>query len=437
MQLSNFFNSDFVDYASYDNLRKIGSCIDGLKNASRKVIFTVLEKNIKEPIKVSQLANKVAEYAEYLHGSLDGVVVNLGQDFAGTNNVPLLQKKGNFGTRFAQEASAPRYIFTYGSKNLFTLFRKEDLKILKEQMFEGERIEPVFYVPTLPLILVNGSEGVSSGFAQKILPRNPKNIIKYLTNKIQGKRNNKDLLKPFFNDFKGTVEQGETSFQWLIKGKIERTNKNQITISEIPVGYDLKTYIKVLKTLEDNKVILDWDDLSDKEFKFIVKMNPKDLDKLSEDEILDKLKLVKKVTENLTCLNANNQIQEFQSAEEILDYYFKVKMEYLGKRKDYLVQELKTDLDILNAKITFIKAILDKSLVIEKQPKDKIVKNLEKIITVKVQDSYDYLLNMPLYSLTLEKIKALTETLKNSKLKLKETQEKTLENFWLEDLEEI
>ena len=437
MQLSNFFNSDFVDYASYDNLRKIGSCIDGLKNASRKVIFTVLEKNIKEPIKVSQLANKVAEYAEYLHGSLDGVVVNLGQDFAGTNNVPLLQKKGNFGTRFAQEASAPRYIFTYGSKNLFTLFKKEDLKILKEQMFEGERIEPVFYVPTLPLILVNGSEGVSSGFAQKILPRNPKSIIKYLTNKIQGKRNNKDLLKPFFNDFKGTVEQGETSFQWLIKGKIERTNKNQITISEIPVGYDLKTYIKVLKTLEDSKVILDWDDLSDKEFKFIVKMNPKDLDKLSEDEILDKLKLVKKVTENLTCLNANNQIQEFQSAEEILDYYFKVKMEYLGKRKDYLVQELKTDLDILNAKITFIKAILDKSLVIEKQPKDKIVKNLEKIITVKVQDSYDYLLNMPLYSLTLEKIKALTETLKNSKLKLKETQEKTLENFWLEDLEEI
>ena len=437
MQLSNFFNSDFVDYASYDNLRKIGSCIDGLKNASRKVIFTVLEKNIKEPIKVSQLANKVAEYAEYLHGSLDGVVVNLGQDFAGTNNVPLLQKKGNFGTRFAQEASAPRYIFTYGSKNLFTLFKKEDLKILKEQMFEGERIEPVFYVPTLPLILVNGSEGVSSGFAQKILPRNPKSIIKYLTNKIQGKRNNKDLLKPFFNDFKGTVEQGETSCQWLIKGKIERTNKNQITISEIPVGYDLKTYIKVLKTLEDSKVILDWDDLSDKEFKFIVKMNPKDLDKLSEDEILDKLKLVKKVTENLTCLNANNQIQEFQSAEEILDYYFKVKMEYLGKRKDYLVQELKTDLDILNAKITFIKAILDKSLVIEKQPKDKIVKNLEKIVTVKVQDSYDYLLNMPLYSLTLEKIKALTETLKNSKLKLKETQEKTLENFWLEDLEEI
>lgn len=437
MQLSNFFNSDFVDYASYDNLRKIGSCIDGLKNASRKVVYTVLEKNIKEPIKVSQLANKVAEYAEYLHGSLDGVVVNLGQDFAGTNNVPLLQKKGNFGTRFAQEASAPRYIFAYGSKNLFSLFKEDDLKILVEQYFEGERIEPLFYVPTLPLILVNGSEGVSSGFAQKILSRDPKNIIKYLTNKIQKKKLNKDLLKPFFNDFKGTVEQGETELQWLIKGKIERTSKNQITISEIPVGYDLKTYIKVLKSLEDNGTILDWNDLSDKEFKFVVKMNSKDLDKLSEDEILEKLKLVKKVTENLTCLNEKNQIQEFKNSEEILDCYFNVKMDFLGRRKKFLIDNLKKNLDILNAKIVFIKAILDKTLVIEKQPKEKIVKNLEKIITVKVQGSYDYLLNMPLYSLTLEKIKALKENYNNTNQKLKETEEKSLEDFWLDDLKEI
>ena len=437
MQLSNFFNSDFVDYASYDNLRKIGSCIDGLKNASWKVVYTVLEKNIKEPIKVSQLANKVAEFAEYLHGSLDGVVVNLGQDFAGTNNVPLLQKKGNFGTRFAQEASAPRYIFAHGSKNLFSLIKEDDLKILVEQYFEGERIEPLFYVPTLPLILVNGSEGVSSGFAQKILSRDPKNIIKYLTNKILKKKLNKDLLKPFFNDFKGTVEQGETELQWLIKGKIERTSKNQITISELPVGYDLKTYIKVLKSLEDNGTILDWNDLSDKEFKFVVKMNSKDLDKLSEDEILEKLKLVKKVTENLTCLNEKNQIQEFKNSEEILDCYFNVKMDFLGRRKKFLIDNLKKNLDILNAKIVFIKAILDKTLVIEKQPKEKIVKNLEKIITVKVQGSYDYLLNMPLYSLTLEKIKALKENYNNTNQKLKETEEKSLEDFWLDDLKEI
>src|SRR6056300_196271 len=101
MKISEFFNNDYVDQASYDNLRKIASLVDGQKNASRKILYTVLEKNIKEKVKVSQLGSKVAEYAEYLHGSLDGVVVNLAQDFTGTNNIPLLQKKGNFGTRFA------------------------------------------------------------------------------------------------------------------------------------------------------------------------------------------------------------------------------------------------------------------------------------------------------------------------------------------------
>ena len=104
--LTDFFETDFVNYASYDNLRKIASYIDGQKNASRKILYTVLEKNIKDKLKVSQLGAKVSEFAEYLHGSLDGVVVNLAQDFPGTNNIPLLQKKGNFGTRFAPEASA-------------------------------------------------------------------------------------------------------------------------------------------------------------------------------------------------------------------------------------------------------------------------------------------------------------------------------------------
>ena len=122
MRVQDFFNTKLVNYASYDNLRKIASFIDGFKNASRKVMYTVHEKKIKDKTKVLQLSNKCAEFADYLHGSLDGVVVTLAQDFAGTNNIPLLQKSGNFGTRSVQEASAPRYIFANGSKNFFELF---------------------------------------------------------------------------------------------------------------------------------------------------------------------------------------------------------------------------------------------------------------------------------------------------------------------------
>ena len=180
MTITEFFNTDYVNYSSYDNLRKIASLLDGQKNAARKILYTILAKNIKEKIKVSQLGSKVAEFAEYLHGNMDNVIVNLAQDYTGTNNLPLLQKKGNFGTRFAQEASASRYIFTYGSDNLFKLFNKDDIEILTKQYFEGQEIEPMFYVPNLPILVINGSEDVSSGFAQKILPRSVNDVKRNL-----------------------------------------------------------------------------------------------------------------------------------------------------------------------------------------------------------------------------------------------------------------
>ena len=247
IKLSEFYNSDFVNYSSYDNLRKI-SQIDGLKNASRKIIYTLLEKNVKNFVKVSQLGAMICQFSDYLHGNLDNVVVTLGQNYAGTNNVPLIEKKGNFGTRFSNDASAARYIFAKGSDELFKLFKKEDTAILVNQYFEGYKIEPQFYVPTLPVLLLNGSEGISSGFAQKILPRDPKKIKKYILDKLSGKNPRGDFT-PAFNGFSGTVKQGETSNQWLIEGVVEKVAKNKVLIKEVPIGYDLfliKIYLMMI-----------------------------------------------------------------------------------------------------------------------------------------------------------------------------------------------
>jgi len=241
MKLTEFYNTDYVDYSSYDNLRKIASLVDGQKNAARKIVYTVLENKINKKIKVSQLGSKVAEYAEYLHGSLENVVVNMAKDYAGTNNLPLLQKKGNFGTRFTPEASAPRYIYTYGTDEFFELFKPEDNDILKHQTFEGNKIEPMFYVPTLPLLMINGSEGVSSGFAQKILPRSVETVIDYIKAKINNEET--PALIPHFNDFRGNIEKGEHK-QWIINGIVEKKNANTVVISELPVGYLMHSKIK-------------------------------------------------------------------------------------------------------------------------------------------------------------------------------------------------
>ncbi len=434
MTITDFFNTDFVDYASYDNLRKIASLVDGQKNAARKIIYTTLQKSIKDKIKVSQLGSKVAEFAEYLHGGMDGVIVNLAQDFTGTNNLPLLHKKGNFGTRFAQEASASRYIFTYGSNELFKTFMKEDNDILIKQYFEGQEIEPLFYVPNLPILLINGSEGVSSGFAQKILPRELKTVKQYIKNKLDSKKLPK--LEPFYNGFYGDIVQGDNPAQWLIKGKIKRLSGGKFEILEVPIGYDLKSYLSILDELEENKIIKSYKDKSeDDKFCFEVSMSPSDLAKFTDDELLIKMKLVKKVTENYTCMNEFNKVEVFENIYDIIDRYVKIKLEYLQKRKDYQLQKLEDDIKIDFSKYLFIKNIVENKLLINKRKKDDIIKDLEKIDNViKREDSYDYLLNMGIMSLTEERMNKLQEDIKVKKETLDSLKLKSPEEIWQEEI---
>ena len=435
MKISEFFNNDYVDQASYDNLRKIASLVDGQKNASRKVLYTLLEKNIKEKVKVSQLGSKVAEFAEYLHGNLDGVIVNLGQDFPGTNNIPLVQKKGNFGTRFSQEASASRYIYAYGTDQFFELFKKDDTPILKHQFFEGQQIEPMFYVPSLPILLVNGSEGVSSGFAQKILPRNPDDVKKYIKDKIQGK-NPKVSLIPFYNGFKGTIEQGENSTQWLIKGVMKVTGINKVEISEVPIGYDLKSYLDILDKLEDDKVIQGYRDKSENDnFSFEVTVPSKFLKEWSQEELMNKLKLIKKVSENYTCIDENNKIVVYESIQEIIDHYIDVKLKSLTQRKEYLKAKLEEEIRYDYSKYLFIKMIVENSLVVAKRKKDDIVKDLDKVQDIITKDdSYDYLLNMNILSLTEERMTKLESDIKTKKSDLDALVKKSIEQLWTEEI---
>jgi DNA topoisomerase-2 len=434
MKLSDFFNNDYVDQASYDNLRKISSVVDGQKNASRKILYTVLEKNIKDKIKVSQLGSKVAEHAEYLHGNLDGVIVGLAQDFPGTNNLPLLQRKGNFGTRFSPEASASRYIYSYGSDNFFTLFNKDDIPVLKHQFFEGSQIEPMFYVPTLPLLLINGSEGVSSGFAQKILSRSPDTVKKYIKAYIEKKKLPK--LVPFFNGFRGIVEQGENDSQWLIKGLVERKGINKVKITEVPVGYDLKSYISVLDDLEDKKIIQSYRDMSENDnFQFEVNIPSKLLKDWDDDTLLTKLKLVKKVTENYTVIDENNKIAVYDNIDQIMEKYIQVKLEYMDKRKEHLINKLSDEIKIDYSKYIFISSIIDESLIVNKRKKKDIEADLEKIKDiVKRDDSFDYLLNMNIVSLTEERLEKLEADIKKKKAELDELNKKTSVEMWMGEL---
>ena len=437
LTLTKFFETDYVDYSSYSNLRMIGSVVDGQKNSSRKILHTVLEHNIKTPQKVTSISSRCAEFTEYLHGTLDGVIVTLAQNFPGANNVPLLVREGNFGTRFDNEASAARYIFTHGSDEFFQLFNKDDSPVLKHQTFEGTKIEPVFFVPTLPVLLLNGSSGVSTGFAQQILPRNPKDVQKYLEAKLTKGRTPK--LIPWYNGFNGTVTQGQNSKQWEIRGVVERLSVNRFKITEIPVGIGLIDYIKVLDKLEDDKIIQSYKDLSeDNKFLFEVKMASKDLASLDDDQLLTTMKLIKRVSENFTCMSEDNKIIVFESTEELIEHYIKVKMEYLDLRKEYKLNELKDDISIEESRYAFINAIVQNELIINKRKKSEIENDLVNIPgIIKQSNSYDYLLNMSIHSLTSERLDRLSKIIKDKNKELQTLDKMSISDIWINEIKSL
>ncbi len=433
-----FFQNDYVDYASYDNIRKIPSLIDGQKNAARKILWYSLQKNLKNEIKVSQLDSKVAEDTEYLHGSMAGVIVNLGQNYIGTNNMNLMMPEGNFGTRLVPDASAARYIYTYGSPEMFKSFNKQDDTILEHQYFEGHKIEPKFMLPKLPILLINGAEGISSGYASKILPRDPKAIEKYIKYYLEDpSRPYKPFKnKPFYRGFKGTITQGDQSNKWIISGTFVR-KANKVTITELPIGYSLKSYLKVLDKLEDDKKIIGYVDGSNKTFKFIIQFNRKYLDAMTDEKLQELLKLNKRVSENYTVMNQFNRVEVFQSVANIMDEYKKVKKKYLTKRKADLVLSITQEIKILVSKYMFIQGINNNTLIITKRPTEDIIKDLHQMAKIiKVDDSYQYLLSMSIQSLTEERMQKLLAQIKEKKAELDYTKIATIEDMWMKDLDE-
>ena len=332
LPIPEFFQDEYPDFAIYNLYRMVASYVDGLKPSQRKIIHTMIKNNIKSPMKVSQLASKVAEQTQYLHGeqNLTSVVVGLAQDFCGTNNINLINPDSSFGNRCIPEAAAGRYIFTNKTAWFDSIFDSKDLPLLTEQTFEGDIIEPMFFVPTIPVILVNGSVGIGSGWSQTILPRNPKTLEKTIrgyfeTGELPAKR-----LPPYFKGFKGKIKHIEDR-SWEIHGVVEKVNTTTYKITELPIGITLDKYTELLTKMEDAGTITTFTDFSDpgeNRFEFEVKVTRAVWGKKTDEKILKDLKLIKRVTENFTCMDENNTVREFKSELEILEAYIQMRAKY-------------------------------------------------------------------------------------------------------------
>lgn len=447
IQITDFFNTDYCNFGSYDNYRKLASIVDGFKPSARKCIYIILKDKITNLFKVQNLCARVSEKTNYIHGatSLYGVIVGLAQNFVGTNNVPLLQRKGNFGNRLIPDASADRYIFTCAEKYLDDIIKEEDNDILIEQVFEGDVIEPKFYVPIIPLILVNGSIGLTTGFTQKILPRNPKELIEWINCKLD-KTKFKGKLLPYYKGFLGTIKETSKGV-YDIYGAYEKISANRIRITDIPCGpgisgfRDLKSYLAILDKLVETKKIKDYYDYSESNqynIEVVFYRNEKNGLDIDKSDLYKELRLVKSVNESYSSMNEENKVVEYKSVEDILNNYFKVRYSFYEKRKENIIQKLTNKILTEVSKYTFIKGVIDGDIILNNKSEEQIIKKIETIKNIiKVNDSYDYLLNMPLSSITKEKYEKLKENIKELNKQLNDIKNETIEEMWKKDLAKL
>jgi DNA topoisomerase-2 len=435
LHVQEFFETQYRQYSNYDNERSIPNLLDGLKITTRKIIYTCIKNNITKEFKVAQLASSVAFETAYHHGEagIGSVICNLAQNFVGSNNFNYLEPEGQFGSRLSPTPAAHRYIFTYLSKNFRTFFKKDDELILEQLYDDDQLIEPKYYIPIIPGILINSTQGIGTGFASLTLARNPKEVVEYINNKLSNKPTELPLL-PYFKGFKGTVEHIEQN-KYRITGCISRINTTTIKITEIPVGMYLNDIKKHLNKLSDLNVIKDFDDNSTEEgFDIDVYFSRTTLNELSDEQLLEKLKLTTTITENLTCWLPTDKLRKFNSVPDIIDYFIEFRLLKYTERIDKLISIISDDINILSEKIRFIYFYLSNS---------ELFKNSSKLQITAIMDENLFdndMLNMRIYNLTKDKIQELEKELaklQTEKKKLEKTTNKQLYKKELLELQEV
>uniref|UniRef100_A0A3B3UNK1 DNA topoisomerase 2 n=1 Tax=Poecilia latipinna TaxID=48699 RepID=A0A3B3UNK1_9TELE len=460
LSYNDFINKELILFSNSDNERSIPSLVDGLKPGQRKVLFTCLKRNDKREVKVAQLAGSVAEMSAYHHGeqALMMTIVNLAQNFVGSNNVNILQPLGQFGTRIngGKDAASPRYIFTMLSPLAKLLFPAVDFNLLKFLYDDNQKVEPEWYIPIIPMVLVNGAEGIGTGWACKIPNYDPREIV----NNINRMLNHQDPLPmlPSYKNFKGLIhELGHN--QYLVSGEVSVIDKNTIEITELPVRTWTQAYKEsVLEPMlqgtdKTPALISDYKEYhTDSTVKFVVRMSE---EKLAQAEAVG-LHKVFKLQSSLTCnsmvlFDHMGCLKRYDSVQDILKEFFELRLHYYKLRKDWLLGSLGAEASKLSNQARFVLEKIEGKISIGESCCCLVQSSREG--TAQEEDApdgnesdssvdssstsgpnFNYILNMPLWCLTKEKVDELLKQRDHKRSELNDLQRKNSEDLWKEDL---
>ena len=447
-----FIDQEMIHFSKYDCDRSIPCMVDGLKISLRKILFSAFKRKLTSEIKVAQFSGYVSEHSAYHHGeaSLNGAIVNMAQNYVGSNNINLLVPNGQFGTRLqgGDDSASERYIFTLLNPLTRAIFPDADDSVLDYVNDDGLLVEPEHYVPIIPFCLMNGISGIGTGFSCNVPSYNPKQIIRYLVSRLSGEQQVDTEFIPYYEGFQGTVET-ISSQKWAIRGRYEKVAEDKILITELPIGTWTMPYITFLDGLvegsvdKDGKkiaaVLKDFDDKSTEVRVHITVTFPKgklaELDSATIEKIL-KLNTTVSAT-NMYMFNSESKLKKYETVQEIIDEFYDVRIAVYKKRKDALIVSMQQHLVKLSMRAKYIQDILSGVIDLRRKKTEEVNRMLESMAFIKIEGDFKYLVKMPMDSVTEENVEKIMREKADLERELEVLMGTSLEQIWLSELGEL
>ncbi|CAL2037546.1 unnamed protein product [Caenorhabditis brenneri] len=457
-----FVDGQLMQFGMVDLKRSIPSLIDGLKPSQRKILWTLLNMDESTEMKVSQLAGAVAHRQSYHHGedSLVRTIIRMGQTFCGASNLPLLQPIGQFGTRHegGNDAASARYIFTSLAPTTRLLFPRADDDLLEKKVEEGIVVEPNWLCPIIPLILVNGTEGIGTGWSTKIANRKTIDVIDLIRRKIDFDELT-DEIPPFYDDYRGRIDV-VTPTKFFSSGRVqlirpERKNAStfSIDITELPIGVWTSKYKEKLSRIVENLPVVEFSEKhTEKRVHFRLTIDRKKASRFlqkSNSDLLNYFKLQTSITENRVLFDKNGKLREFESISEIAKEFFEVRSELYERRLQIQKEECAAKLKYVENQIKFIDLVTNGIFELRALERDELEAKLEeygfeidplasksKTKTGRKTD-YNYLLEMPLSRLTSDEMSRLSERRTRRKNELETAESADWKSTWHSELDRL
>lgn len=298
--------------------------------------------------------------------SLHSTIVNMAQDYVGSNNTPLLEPSGQFGTRAqgGKDFASPRYIYTKLSPIARALFPSSDDGILEYMEEDGQIVEPKYFLPVIPAVLLNGCNGIGTGWSTSIPSYNIVDICEYITNMINGKVNEKKMI-PWVRGFKGEmIEKDKTGLNFISRGIVKRISTSTIEVTELPIGKWTNDYKEMLCTMLIKGEIKGFtEEHTTDKAKFVIKIPQSLLDEYEKSGLIEAMKLESPLSlSNMHAFNSNGNITKYSTPEDFIQEFYPIRLNGYVRRKKAMLSKLIIEEKITRCKSQFVNDILSGEL---------------------------------------------------------------------------